>query len=167
MPWSRHSAFPVVADGQTVGLVTVRRINQVPAGERGQTTVRDVACPLSDVARATPDEPVSDLLSSLTDCSEGRALVFDGGQLAGIVSPSDVSHALECLTRTPGSPAAMNAAMSSVKPGSPNRPPRGPAEVCRMSGLSDTASYAGAAFSPIRSMERRTMPLAMAFTNAT
>jgi Zn-dependent protease/predicted transcriptional regulator len=104
LPWSRHSAFPVVADDQTVGLVTVRRINQVPTAERGQTTVREVMSPLSEVAQATPDEPVSDLLSSLTDRSEGRALVFDAGHLAGIVSPSDISRAVDRLTRTSGSP---------------------------------------------------------------
>jgi hypothetical protein len=64
LPWHRHTAFPVEADdGQTAGLVTVHRINQVPAGERGTTTLRDAACPLSDVARATPDEPVADLLA--------------------------------------------------------------------------------------------------------
>src|SRR5262249_1699245 len=27
LPWHRHSAFPVVADGQTVGLVSVHRVN--------------------------------------------------------------------------------------------------------------------------------------------
>jgi Zn-dependent protease/predicted transcriptional regulator len=102
LPWSRHSAFPVVADGQTVGLVTVRRVNQVPVGERGQTTLRDVACPLSDIAQATPDESVADLLPRLNQCSEGRALVFDGGHLAGIVAPADISRALERLTGQPG-----------------------------------------------------------------
>jgi Zn-dependent protease/predicted transcriptional regulator len=102
LPWSRHSAFPVVADGQTVGLVTVRRVNQVPSGERGQTTLRDVACPLSDIAQATPDESVADVLPRLNQCSEGRALVFDDGHLAGIVAPADISRALERLTRQPG-----------------------------------------------------------------
>jgi Zn-dependent protease/predicted transcriptional regulator len=97
LPWHRHSAFPVVADGQTVGLVTLHRINQVPAGERGQTTLRDAACPLSEVARATPDEPVANVLPRLNACSEGRVLVFADGQLAGIVSPADVSRALERL----------------------------------------------------------------------
>ena len=106
LPWSRHSAFPVVADGQTVGLVTVQRINRVPAGERGQTTVRDVACPLSEVAQARPDEPVSDVLSSLNECSEGRALVFDGGHLVGIVSSSDISRALQRLTGNRGAPGS-------------------------------------------------------------
>jgi CBS domain-containing protein len=77
-----------------VGLVTVRRVNAVPADERDRTTLREVACPLAEVARATPDEPVADLLPRLNACSDGRALVFDGGRLAGIVAPADISRAL-------------------------------------------------------------------------
>jgi len=103
LPWHRHSAFPVEADdGPTVGLVTVHRINQVPAAERGRTTLRDIACPLSDVARATPDEPVADVLPRLNACSENRALVFADGHLAGIVSSADISRALERLSSGPG-----------------------------------------------------------------
>ncbi|HEV2450510.1 MAG TPA: site-2 protease family protein [Streptosporangiaceae bacterium] len=102
LPARRHSAFPVVADGQTVGLVTVRRISQVPVAERDQTTLGQVACPLSEVARATPDEPVADVLPRLNECSDSRALVFADGQLAGIVSPADISRALERLSRSSG-----------------------------------------------------------------
>jgi len=102
LPRHRHSAFPVVAGGQTVGLVTVHRTNQVPPAARGQTTLADAACPLSDVARATPDEPVADVLPRLNECSERRALVFTDGHLAGIVSPADISRALERLSRNPG-----------------------------------------------------------------
>jgi Zn-dependent protease/CBS domain-containing protein len=98
-PRYRHSVFPVVADDQPVGLVTVHRANQVPGAERARTTVRDVACSLSEVARATPDESVADLLPRLNECSEGRALVLDGGHLAGIVAPADISDALQRLTR--------------------------------------------------------------------
>jgi CBS domain-containing protein len=102
LPRHRHSAFPVVADGRTVGLVTTHRINQVPAGERGQTTLGDVACPLSEVAQAAPDEPVADVLPRLNACSESRALVFTDGHPAGIVSPTDISRALERISRNPG-----------------------------------------------------------------
>jgi Zn-dependent protease/CBS domain-containing protein len=102
VPWLRHSAFPVVDDGQAVGLVTMRRINQVPSDQRDRTTLRDVACPLSEVARATPDEPVADVLSRLNACSENRILVFSDGSLVGIVSPTDISHALERLGRNSG-----------------------------------------------------------------
>ena len=102
LPRHRHSAFPVVANGQTVGLVTVHRISQVPASEHGHTTLGDVACALADVARATPDEPTADVLPRLNACSEGRALVFTGDHLAGIISPTDISRALERLSRSPG-----------------------------------------------------------------
>jgi Zn-dependent protease/predicted transcriptional regulator len=106
LPWHRYSAFPVVADGQTVGLVTVHRVNQVPAADRGRTTVRDAACPLPEVAQASPDESVADVLPDLNECSEGRALVFDHGQLVGIVSPSDITRVLQRLTRDPGTPGS-------------------------------------------------------------
>jgi Zn-dependent protease/CBS domain-containing protein len=103
LPWHRHSAFPVQADdGQTVGLVTVHRVNQVAVAERARTMLRDVACQLSDVALATPDEPVADVLPRLNASSENRALVFDDRHLAGIVSPSDISRALERFSRGPG-----------------------------------------------------------------
>jgi len=92
----------VVDDGQTVGLVTVRRINEVPADDRTRTTLREVACPLAEVARATPDEPVADLLPRLGACSDGRALVFADGQLAGIVAPADISRALERISGNRG-----------------------------------------------------------------
>ena len=41
----------VVDDGQMVGLVTVRQVNAVPADDRARTTLREVACPLAEVAR--------------------------------------------------------------------------------------------------------------------
>lgn len=88
----------MVADGQTVGLVTARRVNQVPVAERARTTPGDVACPLAEVARATPDEPAADVLPRLNACSENRALVFADGHLAGIVSPADISRALERIS---------------------------------------------------------------------
>jgi Zn-dependent protease/predicted transcriptional regulator len=103
LPWLRHSAFPVVNDdGQAVGLVTVQRANAVPADERDRKTLREVACPLDEVARATPDEPVSDVLARLNGCSDGRVLVFDGGKLAGIVAPADISRALERISGNRG-----------------------------------------------------------------
>jgi Zn-dependent protease/CBS domain-containing protein len=102
LPRHRHSAFPVVNGGQTTGLVTVHRASQVPASEQGNTTLGDVACPLADVARATPDEPAADVLPRLNECSDRRALVFTGDHLAGIISPTDISRALERLSRTPG-----------------------------------------------------------------
>jgi Zn-dependent protease/CBS domain-containing protein len=92
----RHSAYPVVGlDGGVVGLVTLAQLRGVPPGERATRRVRDVAVPLDHVARATPGEPLADLLPRLTPESGRRALVFDAGRLVGILTPADVSRTLE------------------------------------------------------------------------
>jgi CBS domain-containing protein len=57
---------------------------------------------MDEVARATPGEPVSDVLPRLNECSEGRALVFADGHLAGIVTPADISRALQQISGNPG-----------------------------------------------------------------
>ena len=95
----RHQSFPVTLDGQdtVTGLVTFNRIKQVPAAGREQTLITDIACPLSDVATASPDDSVSDLIPRLTACADQRALVFSNGKLAGIVSPSDIARMLDRL----------------------------------------------------------------------
>ncbi|HYZ52875.1 MAG TPA: CBS domain-containing protein [Streptosporangiaceae bacterium] len=94
----RHQAYPVTGeDGAVIGLVSFNRIKQVPAAQRDQTRLADVACPLAEVATASPSEPAADLLTRLTSCAEGRVLVFDAGRLAGIISPSDISRTLDRL----------------------------------------------------------------------
>jgi hypothetical protein len=43
------------------------------------------------------------MLPRLNACSDGRALVFADGQLAGIVAPADISRALERISGNRGS----------------------------------------------------------------
>lgn len=93
---TRHSAFPLRdRSGAIVGLVTLNRLRGVPPDQRGNVHVRDVACPVDDVALARPDELLVDLLPRLNDCADGRALVFDDGRLVGIVTPTDVTRILD------------------------------------------------------------------------
>jgi Zn-dependent protease/CBS domain-containing protein len=95
----RHQSFPVTLDGQdrVTGLVTFNRIKQVPADRRGETVLADIACPLSDVATASPGDSVADLIPRLTACADQRALVFSNGNLVGIVSPSDIARMVDRL----------------------------------------------------------------------
>lgn len=91
----RFSTFPVVDnDGQPVGLVTLSRVKEVDPEDRDHRSVGDISCSLDDVATASPDEPVSEILERLESCSEGRALVVSDDHLAGIVSPRDIQTAL-------------------------------------------------------------------------
>lgn len=96
---ARYQSFPVTADGgdTVAGLVTLDRIKHVPAGQRDLTRLADIACPLTDVATAEPQDSMSDLLPRLTGCADQRALVFSNGYLAGIVTPSDITRMLDHL----------------------------------------------------------------------
>lgn len=100
----RHSTFPVTDDGRLVGLVTLRRVKQVPIHQRDTTQVRQVACPLADVPVVGPDDALSDLLPRMTEATDGRALVVDGDRLVGLVSPSDVVRRLEIAALRPRRP---------------------------------------------------------------
>lgn len=93
---TRHSAFPLRDDdGRIVGLTTLDRLRNVPAAERGEVPVTEVACPMDELTTAAPDEPLLELLPRLNDCGDGRILVLDDGALVGIVTPTDVSRAVE------------------------------------------------------------------------
>lgn len=92
---ARHSTLPLVEDDRPVGLVTLARLRRLPAEARTATPLRAIACPMSQVAVAAPDEPLTALLPRLDLAADGRALVVDGGRLVGIVSPVDVVRAVE------------------------------------------------------------------------
>ena len=89
-----HAAYPVVgADGAVTGLITVANVRRaIPRDVTAATTVDDVAIPLANVTSTTADTPVGELLRDMAGKPEGRALVFDGTELVGIVAPSDIAR---------------------------------------------------------------------------
>ena len=97
----RHSTFPLTENSRgPVGLVTFNQIRHVQPQDRATTRLRDIACPLDQVAQARPEEPAADLLPRLSQCAEGRALVLSDGVLVGIVSPSDINRVLRWVGTT-------------------------------------------------------------------
>ncbi|MEU2611151.1 site-2 protease family protein [Micromonospora sp. NPDC007271] len=91
----RHTALPLTEDGRPVGLVTLDRVRGIPADRRASTTLAEVACRADDLVLAKPDEQLTDLLPRLSACADGRALVVMEQRLVGIVSPSDISRAVQ------------------------------------------------------------------------
>ena len=92
----RHTALPLTEDGgRPIGLVTLDRVRGVPSDQRGSTTLEAVACQAGDLVLASPDEQLTDLLPRLSQCADGRALVVSEDRLVGIISPSDISRAVQ------------------------------------------------------------------------
>ncbi len=118
----RFSTYPLVgSDGALAGLVTLNRLRAVPPAARATTRLRDVACPPSEIPVGRPDEPLLDLLSRMQGCTDGRAVVLDGGRVVGVVSPSDVTRTLQLadLAAAGRHPAAGGGA--DVAPGAAGR----------------------------------------------
>jgi Zn-dependent protease/CBS domain-containing protein len=96
----RCSAFPVVDElGTIVGLVTLQRVRSVDRRAWPGLHTQDVADALDNVASASPDEPIIGVLQRAAGRpgGNGRILVFDRGRLVGIVSPTDLQHAIDVV----------------------------------------------------------------------
>jgi Zn-dependent protease/CBS domain-containing protein len=96
---TRYSAFPIVDEfGQARGLVTLNQVRQVAPAARATTPIERIACPIEEVPRIKPSQPIVGLLTELRGRSDGRALVVDElDRVIGIVSPTDLSRMLEIL----------------------------------------------------------------------
>jgi len=94
---SRHSTFPTHdSAGRLSGLLTLTALKNVAPGARPTTLIKEIICPLDEVSTANPADPVTSVLGLPEGCSEGRTLIVDGGgQLVGIVSPSDINRLLQ------------------------------------------------------------------------
>ncbi|MEV0807224.1 site-2 protease family protein [Micromonospora sp. NPDC050200] len=91
----RHSTLPLTEDGRPIGLVTLDRVRGIPADRRGTATLGEVSCRAEDLVLARPEEQLNDLLPRLSQCADGRALVVTDQRLVGIISPSDISRAVQ------------------------------------------------------------------------
>ena len=96
---ARHQGFPVTGDGgdTVTGLVTLDRIKHVPASQRDRTRLADIACPLADIATASPEDSVADILPRLTECAGCVRWCSVMGHLAGIITPSDITQMIDRL----------------------------------------------------------------------
>lgn len=95
----RHSAFPVVDDGNTaVGLVTLKGADSIPETERMSTAVARVMVPVDDLPTPGPDEPLARIVPQLQSGSSHRALVLEGSRLVGVVTSSDISRVTSWLS---------------------------------------------------------------------
>jgi Zn-dependent protease/CBS domain-containing protein len=94
---ARHcSSFPVLdRAGRLAGLVTLGRLRSVPPSHRTARRVSEIAWPVADITIATPDEPILDVLRRSKAGGDARIVVTRGDAVVGIVSPTDITRALQ------------------------------------------------------------------------
>lgn len=91
----RHTGYPVVRDGDVVGIVTLEDAKDVAPQEREATRVGDIMT--EDVVTVEPDEDAFEALRTLSTNSFGRLVVVENGEIAGILSRTDVMNALDVI----------------------------------------------------------------------
>jgi Zn-dependent protease/predicted transcriptional regulator len=87
-----HGAFPVEDDGHTLGIVTLRAVKRLPQAEWDLRSVRETMEPIGEQCTVNADARMDSVLSKMQDGEARRCLVIRGGEVVGIITPSDVAR---------------------------------------------------------------------------
>lgn len=118
-----HAAALVVeAGGAVLGVAGVAEVSSVRGGRRREARLRDIAVPLAAIPVAAPDEPLLAALERAAGADARSAggrgssgaylLVVSDGEVAGLVSPAD-------LTRTIAARGASSGSATQIAAGGP------------------------------------------------
>jgi Zn-dependent protease/predicted transcriptional regulator len=90
-----YAAYPVVDNGQTVGIVTLQSARDVPQDEWDMHRAADIMVAADENVVARPEEDMVAVLDRLRGSPARRVLVMRDGHLLGIITGSDVTAWLE------------------------------------------------------------------------
>ncbi|HKF76974.1 MAG TPA: site-2 protease family protein [Candidatus Dormibacteraeota bacterium] len=92
-PRYRFSTYPLHdPSGKLTGVARLGELLRTASSAGSQRRLHEVSHPISEVPTAHPDEDLEHLVQRLGSALQDRVLVFDGDQLVGILSPSDVGR---------------------------------------------------------------------------
>jgi len=95
-------AFPVVEDGQVVGMVTLEDIRSVSRERWGDTVVREIMTPYDQCTVLDPDEDASDAMNKLSTCGVRQLPVLEEGRLSGVLRREDLIRWLRLHSESEG-----------------------------------------------------------------
>ena len=100
----RHTGYPVVENGDLVGMVTLGDAQSVDEVERDAMRVDDVMA--TDIYTATPETDAMDALQTMQQEGVGRLPVVDAdGELCGIISRTDLMTAFDIIQQSGSAPS--------------------------------------------------------------
>jgi CBS domain-containing protein len=102
----RFTTYPVVDGDRPIGLLAFGSVAAIPRTDWDSRRVRDAMIPLDQVPLLTEDETAVEALAALSPPTSNRGLVVENGHLAGLLSITDLTRALE--VGRPARPAAVS-----------------------------------------------------------
>jgi predicted transcriptional regulator len=90
-----YGGFPVVEQGQVVGLVSLGDVKKVSPTDYERLSVREVMEPLSERLIIAPEEDVSIAFQRMAVEELGRLVVMERGRMLGLVTKTGLSRFLQ------------------------------------------------------------------------
>lgn len=78
--------FPVMRDGEILGVISLAQVRQISPEERGDNDVAQVMVPRSDKIEITPDASLAEALKRMTREDIGRLLVVENDRVVGMIT---------------------------------------------------------------------------------
>ncbi len=94
----RHEVYPVLADGQILGLASIQDAKQLPKDRWKTAYVKDIMRPLEKMVMVRPNQEAVEALLKMSKYDVGQVLVVAEGNLLGIVTHSDILHVVKART---------------------------------------------------------------------
>ncbi|MCF4967298.1 site-2 protease family protein [Nostoc sp. CMAA1605] len=91
----RYQSFPVMADSQPIGMITLNQVRDIPRDEWTHRTVQETMIPTEQGLSANPEEPMPQILQKMQESGVRRVLVTQDGLLAGIITANDIANWLQ------------------------------------------------------------------------
>jgi Zn-dependent protease len=85
-----HGGYPIVKDGQVLGLITLQCVRNVPREKREYETVQQAMIPCERAVVVKPTMNALDAMQNMARNKVGRVLVVDEGKLVGIATREDI-----------------------------------------------------------------------------
>ncbi|MGV2829239.1 site-2 protease family protein [Myxosarcina sp. GI1(2024)] len=87
-----YQSFPVIEDDRPIGMITLNQVKGVSRQNWGQHTVKEMMIPLEENIAIAPQADMTTALSQMQEVRSRRLLVTDNGNLAGIISATDIAN---------------------------------------------------------------------------
>jgi CBS domain-containing protein len=87
---SSQRAFPVIDDGQLLGIVCLADVRKLGREDRVATRINEIMTPAAELQTLSPAEKASDALDRLTQAGVNQILVVEDGMPLGMVTREDL-----------------------------------------------------------------------------
>lgn len=92
-----YGGFPVMDDGEFLGIITLKEIKDVPRKDWSKVKVSDIFVPHNKKWEATPDSDVMRALELMIKEDKGRIIVMENDKIVGLITRNGIARYLQIM----------------------------------------------------------------------